>query len=347
MAIITISRGSYTRGVEVAEALAKRLGYKLISRDALISASDKFNIPEIKLRTAIDDAPSILDRFTYGKDKYLAYIRTAILENFVQDNVIYHGIAGHAFVQSVSHELSVRIEAEFEDRVKIVMERDNVSAEEARHFLRNIDEERRKWSMYVTGLDVQDSSFYDLIFNASVIGVDKIVENIAQHIQKPVFQTTLESQKEVENLLLAARVKSILVQDFPKAMVSARDGIAYVSIKSTVPREEEIFSELKQRALNIAELNDIQFNIVPLQSEELKTRLLTLIPDIEKYVLDFQVRFDKDSEAWLVTLRKGNRELSTHLEKSDVESCVHGRECYHLGFQLNQFVKSYQAKQDR
>lgn len=46
MAIITISRGSYHRGREVAETLAARLGYECVSREILLEASNEFNIPE-------------------------------------------------------------------------------------------------------------------------------------------------------------------------------------------------------------------------------------------------------------------------------------------------------------
>ena len=49
MSIITISRGSYSRGVEIAEKIAKRLGYECISREVLLEASKEFNIPEEKV----------------------------------------------------------------------------------------------------------------------------------------------------------------------------------------------------------------------------------------------------------------------------------------------------------
>ena len=64
MSIVTISRGSYSKGKEVAENVAQRLGYECIARDAIIDASKEFNIPEIKLIRAIHDAPSILERQT-------------------------------------------------------------------------------------------------------------------------------------------------------------------------------------------------------------------------------------------------------------------------------------------
>ena len=126
MSIITISRGSYSRGKEVAEKLAQRLGYECVSRDVLIEASDEFNIPEIKLVRAIHDSPSVLDRFTHGKEKYVAYIRAAVLKRVQKDNVVYHGLAGHFFLQEVPHVMKVRIIADFEDRVKEEMKRENI-----------------------------------------------------------------------------------------------------------------------------------------------------------------------------------------------------------------------------
>ena len=79
MAIITISRGSYSRGKEVAERVAQKLGYQCYAREVILEASKEFNIPEIKLVKAIHDAPSILERFSYGKEKFIAYFQSALL----------------------------------------------------------------------------------------------------------------------------------------------------------------------------------------------------------------------------------------------------------------------------
>ena len=49
MSIVTISRGSYSRGKEVAEKLARALNYECISREIILEASEHFNIPELKL----------------------------------------------------------------------------------------------------------------------------------------------------------------------------------------------------------------------------------------------------------------------------------------------------------
>jgi len=128
MSIITISRGSYSRGKEVAEKVAAALGYRCISRDVLLEASEIFNVPEIKLVRAIRDAPSILDRFSHGKERYVAYIRASLLRQVQRDNVVYHGLAGHFLLQGIPHVLKVRIIANMEDRIREEMRRENISA---------------------------------------------------------------------------------------------------------------------------------------------------------------------------------------------------------------------------
>ena len=142
MSIITISRGSFSKGKQVAEKLAEKLNYECISRDILIEASDHFNIPEIKLVRAIHDAPSILDRFTHGKEHYVAYIREALLEHAEKDNIVYHGLAGHFFLKEIPHVLKTRITADMEDRVSNEAEKENISRDEARKILVKDDEGR-------------------------------------------------------------------------------------------------------------------------------------------------------------------------------------------------------------
>ena len=180
MAIITISRGSYHRGKEVAEKLAQKLGYECLSRDILLEASEEFNIPEIKLIRAIQDAPSILDRLTRQKEKYVAYIRAALLKHVQKDNVVYHGLFGHFFLQDIPHVLKVRIVADLEARVADEVKREGISESKAREVLMKDDEERRKWALQLYGADWWDATLYDLVIHLKTITVDDAVDLLYQ-----------------------------------------------------------------------------------------------------------------------------------------------------------------------
>ena len=259
MSIITISRGSYTRGKEVAEKLAQTLGYQCLSRDILLEASELYNIPEIKLVRAIHDAPSILERFTYSREPYVAYIRAALLHQVQKDNVVYHGLAGHFLLKGVPHVLKVRIIADLEDRVKEEMKRENISAEEARRILRKDDEERRKWSKHVYGIDTWDPSLYDLVINIMRITVDGAVDIIKCALKDPCFQTTPEGQKLVDEMSLAARIEAALIEDIPSIQVEAKEAEVFIYLKRDLCKDKELISRIKRLASKVAG-SDIKIN---------------------------------------------------------------------------------------
>jgi cytidylate kinase len=207
MAIITISRGSYHRGREVAEKLAAELGYECISREILLEASQEYNIPEIKLVRAIEDAPKILERFTREKEKYVTFIRAALLKRAQKDNFVYHGLFGNFLLQDVPNVLKVRVVGDLETRVAEEVERAGIPQAKAREIITKDDEERRKWALHLYGADTWDATFYDLVIHLKSIAVDDAVSLILHALQFPRFQTTPESRQIVDTLLEAMRLE--------------------------------------------------------------------------------------------------------------------------------------------
>ncbi len=219
MPVITISRGSYSRGKEVAESLAKRLGYECVSRDILLEASSEFNIPEIKLVKALHDAPSVLDRFRHGRERYISYFLSAFLTHMSKDNVVYHGLGGHFFLQEISHVLKIRIIANMDDRVREEMKRESCSADQARHNLKKDDEERRKWGLHLYGRDTWDSRLYDMVLHIDTMSVEDVVGIIADTAEKKKFQATPESMAKLRERTLLANIHARIVDLSPEATV--------------------------------------------------------------------------------------------------------------------------------
>lgn len=225
MAIITISRGSYSRGKEVAEALARKLGYECVSRDILLEASEEFHIPEIRLVKALHDAPSILERFNHGKERYVSCFRSAFLNHVIRDNVVYHGLNGHFFLQDISHALKVRIIANLDDRIKEEMKRENCSAEEARYQLKKDDDERRKWSRHLYGKDTLNCSLYDLVLHIDTLTIEDVVDILQDVVSKGRFDATTESMTALKTKALLAIIHAKIVNVSPRATVEIHDGI--------------------------------------------------------------------------------------------------------------------------
>jgi len=262
MAIITISRGSYTYGKMVANKVAERLGYKCIGRELLIEASKEFNIPEIKLTQAISNAPSILDRFTYGKEKYIAYIQAAFLKQVKRDNVVYHGFAGHFFLKDIPCVLKIRVNADLKLRVKLVMEREGISEEEAIKYINRLDEERREWSKSLYGIDTKDSSLYELVFKIGEITVEDVVEYICNLIQKGYFKLDEECRKRIEDMSLSAEVKVALMEINPDLDVYVQDGVAYIRGRAVaLTYGDKVLAEIEDKVRQIPGIKDIHISI--------------------------------------------------------------------------------------
>ncbi len=185
--------------------VAERLDYRCLARDVLIEASKEFNIPEVKLTQALEDAPSFFERFTQEKKEYISYIQAALINHFKADNIVYHGLAGHFFVKDIPHVLKVRIITDLEYRIKFVMERDKITRDRAIDFLDKVDSSRRKWGQYLYGINIEDPSLYDIVINFEKLSLETAVDIICRMVTWEKFKTTPESQKAMDTLALSLK----------------------------------------------------------------------------------------------------------------------------------------------
>lgn len=261
MSIITISRGSYGYGHEVAEEVARRLDYTHVSREILLEASNQFNVPEVKLQKAFDKGPSILDQITNGREKYIAYIEAAFLERMTNDNVVYEGFAGHFFIRGIAQALKVRINADIKKRVKLVMDSEGLSEEKALKFIKKIDQERKKWGLSLYRLDTFDTSLYDLVVQIGQIGVEDAIELICNTVNMDQFKTTPESKGLLYDRFVAARVRAKLISgNFPKAVVDCRNGVIEASaLAPRLSQQKSLIAEIERIAGDLKGVSDVKF----------------------------------------------------------------------------------------
>lgn len=262
MAVILISRGSYGRGKEVAEQVAKKLGYECISREALIETSKDFNIPAVKLIHAIEDVPTILDRFTYSKESYTTYIQAALLKHLRRDNIVYHGFAAQFLVKDVSHVFKVRITSSLEDRANAVMERDKVPQEEALSFLEKIDGQRQKWCRQLYGTDPVNADHYDLVVRLKKISIDTAVGMICDVAASEALRTTSESKQTLEDLAMAADVRTALLDVKRNLGVTARNGSINVRTEASISKEPDLVDTLERIAKKVPGVKDVNVQVV-------------------------------------------------------------------------------------
>jgi hypothetical protein len=180
-----------------------------------------------------------------------------------KDNVVYHGLAGHFFLQEVPHVLKVRIIASLEDRIKEEMKREKISPEEARRILIKDDEERRKWSLALYGIDTWDSALYDMVLHIKTMTVEDAVDLILHNLGGP-FATTPESQASLDNLTLAAQVEAVLIESFPGVKASAKDGVVFVSVTAPLSQRESAAVKAEAIAKRVPGVREVEIYVVPI-----------------------------------------------------------------------------------
>ena len=265
MSIITISRGSYSMGKEVAERVAAKLQYQCLSREVILDASDLYHIPEIKLIKAIHDSPTILERIGGNKKAYVAYYQSALAGRVREDNVVYHGLAGHMLLKGIPHVLKVRIIADLEDRIAIEMKRENVARQEAMDIIKKDDEERRKWTQSLYGVDPWDSHLYDLVVHIHKFTVDDAVNFICDAANLSQFRATKESREKMNDLALASRIKAFLIEKRFDVSILSEFGNILIYAKGDDRLISRIDEAMKNLPEDIGGINNIEIhqNITP------------------------------------------------------------------------------------
>lgn len=206
MAIVTISRGTYSGAKTIAERLARELGYPCVSQEDLFSAAKDYGVPETEINAALVKPPSIL-RFSPGKrTAILNVIRAALLKLSHEGNLVYHGFAGHLLLGGVFHLLRVRVIASREYRIQAAMARHGESREQAIARIGRRDKQSVYWSRYLYGVDWQDPALYDIVLNIERIRIDDAVRTLKEMTELESFRPDEATRQAFEDLLLGSMV---------------------------------------------------------------------------------------------------------------------------------------------
>jgi cytidylate kinase len=263
MAIVTISRGSNSHGREIAALVAEELGYECVARKVLLEASEEFNIPEFKLEREIHDTPGLFERFSRRKERYVSYIRTALLEHVQKDNVVYHGLAGHVFLKDVSHVLKVRIVADLRERAEEEMKQEGITYNQARQRLLKDDEERRRWSQALYGIDNQYPGNYDLCIQVQNINIKDAVKLIVETTRSSRFQTTEESQKTLDDALLRSRIENRLVGSYDVVDMDTNGGNVLIKLQAPFILQDKLSEQIRFELSDLNAVRSVQVDVEP------------------------------------------------------------------------------------
>ena len=233
MAIITISRGTYSYGSSLARCLAERLGYECLSREVVLDAATGYGIPAEKLTSAMEKPPSFWQQLTGERIDYLHYVRAALCERAKDGNLVYHGHAGHLLLAGISHVIRVRVIADIDHRIQAAMRDQGLGRKEAIDYIKKVDQQRVRWTRFLYGVDWHDASLYDIVLNLAHMRVTSACEILARMTELDDFKPTPQSLRAIDDLAISSRVWAALSRDLrtraADLRVTADDGVVTVT----------------------------------------------------------------------------------------------------------------------
>jgi len=259
MAIITVSRGSFSGGKMLAECLAQKLKYRCIDRDVLAQRTSIRSVAPDEILAALDTPPAnSSSTLNHRKYVYLALIQAAIVEEVSAGDAVYHGLAGQLLLQGGLPVLRLRVIAPLEFRLQEAQARMKMTRAEALAHIQKVDENRGKWTRYLYGVDWEDPSLYDLVINLQHFSVERACRLVVGMLKEDGFAFPQKSRELMNDFVLATRVKAALVKDPMtsnlEVEVVAQNGV--VTIRGELCEENE---DARRVALKVPGAREVRF----------------------------------------------------------------------------------------
>ena len=241
MAMISISRGTFSGGKTLAERVAERLGYPCLGREeVLLEAGKEYGVSERELSEAVNQPPPFWQQVPGRRVAYLMCLTATLLKRAQAGSLVYHGHAGHFLLAGISHVLRVRVIADMEYRIRAAMDRMNLKRDEAIVYIDRVDKERIKWSRFLYGIEWGDPSQYDVVLNLERMSIEGASLAIASMAQLDDFKVTPQSQKAFNDLKVTSGVWAALVKDertrAASVQVVANNGVVTITGKASAEK---------------------------------------------------------------------------------------------------------------
>lgn len=264
MAIVTITRGKHSGGEEIAENVAKALGARCVSSEVLMEAAKTYKVPEDKMMRVFEDTPSFWERMTESRRIHLAYIVATLAEWAKDDNLVYHGNGGQEILREVPHALKVRLLFPVEQRVERIMAEFNVSADQARRMVEQIDEERTRRTRYFFNADWRDPSRYDVFIRMEKIEPAYAERMITDLTHQPAFQLAEDKAAAFQDFLIKARVYAMLASAMigRLSLISVHVENGVVTLQGTLTSNEAAVEQVVEQIRGLEGIKGVNNEIV-------------------------------------------------------------------------------------
>lgn len=193
--IITIGREYGSGGREIGEKLAKKLNIPIYDKEIITESVKRSGFCQEIFETYDEHStPSLLYSLAMGSfvmDQQISLPDQIFLEQFKtirnladKGSCIFIGRCADYVLEEKDNLISIFIKGNEEDKIARIMERNNLSKEEATKKMNKIDKARKSYYERYTCKKWGDTKSYDVTLNSSTFGIDRIVDFLFNMIKE-------------------------------------------------------------------------------------------------------------------------------------------------------------------
>lgn len=181
MSVITVSRQWGSEGSALARKLVQILGYRLIDKTELVERAQKYGVLPNVFEHVDEQTPSFPKR--QYEEKYIVAMNEIIRSLAQEDNVVIIGRASEIILKEFPNVFHIRVVAPLDLRIRRVMERYDISYNEAAKAIARSDKNRAEYVRTFYHADINNPLLYDLILNTNKLDIDEMVKYVAEIIK--------------------------------------------------------------------------------------------------------------------------------------------------------------------
>jgi cytidylate kinase len=196
--VVTISRGYGSRGKQVAQALADRLGVRCCDRDILEEVARRAAV-DVDLVHKLDENirhtrrepwRTLFQGKTLSEQRYLDHLVTVII-NISRKGGVIVGRGAH-LILGPDRSFRVRVIGSPEACAARIAEREHCNLAAARERVQTVNRQRAEFVEKHFGVDNADCSVYDLVINSDRFSLEQMVGLILRAMQQAGYDITPE-----------------------------------------------------------------------------------------------------------------------------------------------------------
>jgi len=265
MSVITVFSGTFCNEASILKALQEHLGYRFVNDTDLIeSASRQSGLAKDRIGRAFSARASVFNKFTHERERSIAYLRLALAQVLIEDQLLVNGFASQLVSSDISHVLRVCLIADTKSRSAAAAAELKVSSQESLKLIRKHDEDRAHWmNTLFQAEDPYAADLYDMVLPTDKMDVEEITTRIVENARKSVVKVSGPSRQVAQDFLLAAQVDAALVEQGHLVEVKAREGNVTLTIHKHVLMLHRLENELKSLVGNLPGVNNIETEVGP------------------------------------------------------------------------------------